>query len=89
MCSEATDRKFSGSACTNKNDIDEKNEKARFLQWKNLLAQSLLDWNMKHDIVASGDRWEIKFDYKLIDPLPSTIDGALNIRQTVGVLCGE
>jgi len=44
---------------------------------------------MKHDIAASADRREIKFDYKLIDPLPPTIDVALNIRQRVGVLCRE
>jgi hypothetical protein len=44
---------------------------------------------MKHDIVATVDRRELKFDYKLIDPLPRTIDGALNIRQRVGVLLGE
>jgi hypothetical protein len=44
---------------------------------------------MKHDIVATADRREIKFDYKLIDPLPPTIDGAMNIRQRVGMLCGE
>jgi hypothetical protein len=44
---------------------------------------------MKHDIVAGADRREIKFDYKLIDPLPPTIDGAMNIRQRVGMLCGE
>ncbi len=44
---------------------------------------------MQHDIVATADRREIKFDYKLIDLLPPTIDGALNIRQRVGVLCEE
>jgi hypothetical protein len=44
---------------------------------------------MKHEIAASADRREIKFDYKLIDSLPPTIDGALNIRQRVGVLCRD
>jgi hypothetical protein len=46
---------------------------------------------MKHDIAASADRREIKFDYKLIDHLPPRIDGTLNIRQraSLGVLCGE
>ncbi len=44
---------------------------------------------MKHDIAASADRREIKFDYKIIGPLPPRIDGTLNIRQRVGVLCEE
>ncbi len=44
---------------------------------------------MKHDIAADADLREIKFDYKLIDPLPPRIEGILDIRQTVGVLCGE
>ncbi len=44
---------------------------------------------MKHDIAAGADHREIIFDYNLIDPLPPTIDGPLNTRQRVGVLCGE
>jgi hypothetical protein len=44
---------------------------------------------MKQHIVAIADRRETKFDYKLIDTLPPRIDGTLNIRQRVGVLCGE
>jgi hypothetical protein len=40
---------------------------------------------MKHDIAASADRAEIKFDYKLIDPLPPRINGALNMTQRLGV----
>jgi hypothetical protein len=44
---------------------------------------------MKHDIAASAHRPEIKFDHELLDLLPPTINWALNIRQRVGVLCGE
>jgi hypothetical protein len=44
---------------------------------------------MKHDIAAGADCREIKLVYELIDPLPPRIDGTLNIRQRVGVLCGE
>jgi hypothetical protein len=40
---------------------------------------------VKHDVAASADFREIKFDCKLIDLLPSRIDGTLNIRQRVSV----
>jgi len=44
---------------------------------------------MKDDIAASADPQKIKFYYKLLGPLPPTIDGTLNIRQRVGVLSEE
>ncbi len=40
---------------------------------------------MTHNIAASADRREIKFDYKLIDLLLPRIDNTLNIRQRVSV----